>query len=100
MEDNYDPEDDLSIHEVSIHEIYDNHCIYTVCKGESGNEWCYMHAFTITLTLFHAILPMTNQCLLDEKIKLLKNKLGLDVWSETDMEVDESWQHKDPFELK
>ena len=37
-DDDYDPEDYLSIHDVTIREIFDKHCVYLTCKGQGGDE--------------------------------------------------------------
>ena len=54
-DDDCEPEDYLSIQEAALHELFYRHCVYAACKGEGGDEWRYTRAFTITLTLHHAI---------------------------------------------
>ena len=81
------PEDYLSIRESAIQEIYDRHCVYAACKGQGGDEWRYMRAFTITSTLCHAILPRMEKDLTENKLLLLKDNLGLEIKSEIEAEI-------------
>jgi hypothetical protein len=99
-DDDYNPEDYLSIRDAALRDIFDRHNVYAACKGQDGDEWRSMRTFTITLTLCHAILPRTDKDLSDNKIFLLKENLGLDIKSESDAELDKSWQHKTPTELR
>ena len=68
------------------------------CQG--GDEWRYMCAFTINSTLCHAILPRSETNLSENEIILLRDDLGLDIKSESETELDKSWQHKTTTELK
>ena len=97
---NYEVEDYLTLREASIREIYDKHCVYLATKGQGGDEWRYMCAFTITSTLCHAILPRSDEGLSDQEITLLKDDLGLTLRSIGDIDVDISWQHKERAELR
>ena len=47
-EEDYDPEDYITVRESAIREIYDKHCVYAACKGQGGDEWRVMRAFTFT----------------------------------------------------
>lgn len=58
------------------------------------------HEVTYNPTLCHVILPMTEDGLTEQELKLLKDDLGLDVKSEADVEVDISSQYKDLAALK
>ena len=80
--------------------IFDRHCVYAASKGQGGDEWCYMRAFTITSTSCHAILPRSDGQLSDKEYNLLKNDLGLNIRSEEDVDLDVSWQFKEVNELK
>jgi hypothetical protein len=44
--------------------------------------------------------PRNRQGLTDEQLELLKEKLGLDVKSVADVELDVSWQHMSIADLK
>ncbi len=76
-DDDYDPEDYLSIRDVAIREIFDKHCVYAASNGQGGDEWQFMCAFIITSTLCHAILPRTDDGLSDTEIGLLKKLWAL-----------------------
>jgi hypothetical protein len=99
-EDEYEPEDYLTLRETAIRQIFDRHSVYLACKGQGGDDWRYMRTFTITSTLCHAILPRTEDGLAENEVKLLKQDLGLHIKSEDEAERDESWQHKTAAELK
>ena len=99
-EDDYVLEDYLSLREAAIREIFDRHCVYAACKGQGGDEWRYMRAFTITLTLCYAILPRTDKDLSENELVLLRDNLGLDIKSKYKAVLDESWQHKTQAELR
>jgi hypothetical protein len=99
-EEDYEAEEYLTLRECQIREIFDRHCVYLACKGQGGDEWRYMRSFTITSTLCHAILPRTEDGLSENEIDLLRNNLGVNVKSQHDAEVDDSWQHKTMTELK
>ena len=70
------------------------------CKGQGGDDWRYMRAFTITSTLCHAVLPRSEEGLADNEVQLLKEDLGLQIKSQEEVERDDAWQHKTPAELK
>ena len=60
-----------------------------------------LHACVCNYFHFMPCNPSKNRSgLLDNEVKVFKNELGLEIQSESDMEVDELWQHKDPSELK
>ena len=99
-DDDYNPYEYLSQRKASIREIYDKHCVYAACKGQGGDEWQVMRAFTITSTSCHAILPRSDEELLDREYSLLKDDLGLNVRSAEDVELDISWMHRGDAELK
>jgi hypothetical protein len=50
-----------------------------------------MRAFTITSMLCHAILPRAEKDLSENELVLLKKNLGLDIKSEVEAEIDNSW---------
>ncbi len=52
-----------------------------------------MRAFTVLSTLCHAIFPRTEK-------DLTETDLGLEIKSEIEAEIDESWQHKTNAELR
>ncbi len=55
-----------------------------MCKGQGGDEWKYMRAFTITSMLCHAIWPRTDKDLTENQLVLLKDNLGLEIKSEVE----------------
>ena len=59
-DDNYEPEEYLTIREITMREIFDQHGVYVACNGQGGDEWRYMRSFTISSTLCYAILPRTE----------------------------------------
>jgi hypothetical protein len=100
QEEDYDPEDYITVRESAIREIYDKHCVYAACKGQGGDEWRVMRAFTFTSTSCHAILPRSDDDLSDREYSLLKDDLGLAVRNAEDVELDISWKDKSDAELK
>jgi hypothetical protein len=96
----YDPEDYLTEREKFMREIYDKHCLYAACKGQGGDEWRVMRAFTFTSTSCHAILPRSDEDLNDSEYSLLKDDLGLSIKSSEDVELDISWMEKSDAELR
>ena len=84
-EDDYEPEDYLSIHDAAIREFSDRYCVYLAFKGQGGDELWYLRSFTITSTMCHSVLPRDKEGLSQEEVHLLKNDLGLALMSAADV---------------